>query len=120
MPIFGRERQDRRDGQNAIAVGGNPHQEPDDEQLHKILGIDEREGRQNRRKQHELQHPATFDLPEQDQSDRHPERRPIGIHCVQQTGLGYRDAKRNSDFVQNAAEHKGRHCQHKAHQTEDQ
>ena len=120
LPILGRERQDRRDGQHAVAVGGNPHQEPDNQQLHKILGIDEREGRQNRRKQHQLQHPAAFDRPEQDQSNRHPKCGPIRIHRVQQTGLGHRDAQRNSNFVQNAAEDKSRHGQHKAHCAEDQ
>ena len=50
LPILGRERQNRRNGQHAVAVGGNPHQEPDNQQLHKILGIDERECRQDCRK----------------------------------------------------------------------
>ena len=48
LPILRGERQDCRNGQDTIAVRGNPHQQAHDEQLDKALGIDEREGRHNR------------------------------------------------------------------------
>ena len=119
LSFFGGKRHDGRNGQRTIAVGGNPHEEPDNEHLHKTLGIYKREGHQNRRKQHNFQHPAAFDLPEQDQGNGHPKCSPVGIHCVQQTGISHRDAQRNGDLIQNAAEHKSRHGKHKAHHTED-
>lgn len=79
-----------------------------------------RECRQDRRKQHEFQHPAAFDLPEQDQSNRHPERGPHRYIVFSNPDSATEMPSETATLSKIPLKIKAVMARTKAHQTEDQ